>query len=159
MNDCELFLALSIEAPLIYLVVSGYGKRAGSAGCHYLHLLAPNEVWDDLRLKDTLLGFFFVAWERDRLYTIDLAVHVEAPGVQIRASVALELTEAAVVTDGVVAVAARGYGESVEIAQSHLIDLSVIELIELMQLGRGVVLVSYAQRSIYVRARHPELVE
>ena len=99
-----------------------------------------------MRLQHTLLWFFLFTWHciEPRYYPIDLSVHVETPGVEIRAAIALKLSQTPVVSDWVETGAARCNDESVEVTQSHLEDLAVVELIELVHLGRGVVLGSYA---------------
>ena len=46
-----------------------------------------------------------------------------------------------------------------EVSQSHLVNLSVVELIQLVHFCRGVVLIADAQGAIHVRTCHFELVE
>ena len=55
-------------------------------------------------------------------------MHVEPPAVEVTAAIALVLPKASVVTHRVVAVAARGDHECVEVAESYLVYLLVIEL-------------------------------
>jgi hypothetical protein len=46
-----------------------------------------------------------------------------------------------------------------KVSQGKLVNLSVVELIELVHLSRGIILGSYAQSAINVRPCHLELVE
>jgi hypothetical protein len=47
----------------------------------------------------------------------------------------------------------------VEVTQGHLVNLTVVKLIELVYFCRGVILTTDTQSAIHVRACHLELVE
>jgi hypothetical protein len=85
MNYSELFITISVETPLINLIVSSNSKRSCPTSSHYFNLLLPNEEWHNLWLQYTLLWFFFLPRKLVKTgdNTIDLPVHVEAPPVQI----------------------------------------------------------------------------
>ena len=75
-------------------------------------------------------------------------MHVEAPGVEVGARVALVLPETAAVLDGVSAVPPAGDRQGVEIPDRNLVDLLIVELMQLIHFAQPVILGPDPQRAV-----------
>jgi hypothetical protein len=71
-------------------------------------MLLGNKEWDNLRLKDRL-----ITWE-----TVDLTMHIKAPGVDIGTIIALRLTQTSIL-NWINAITSRCNHKSVEISYSN----------------------------------------
>jgi hypothetical protein len=106
--DLELLLTIGVVAPLINLIIHGYRKGTGATGSNQFDLLFSHKEGNYLWFKDTSVRLLLVFCSfKLRLghHTVDLAMHVEAPSIEVGATVALMWTETAIVSHWIVTVA------------------------------------------------------